>query len=218
MLNRAVLFVAVVLVLLAAQSQAAITAVSLGTAAPPPTIGPYTMTPFPLDSQPVGSYVTQVASPLGGDVGIDTHVATPALHTLVGVGWATWSHGYTGDVYPTYDDPSTWVTLTMPTGTKAFYFYAEPDPFEVWTITATADDGTQLSQDVNGDSGAAGFGFYGDAMTNLASIDVTSGTDFAVGEFGIASGAIPEPASLIVWSLLGGLGVALAWRRRKAAA
>jgi hypothetical protein len=28
---------------------------------------------------------------------------------------------------------------------------------------------------------------------------------------------IPEPASLIVWSLLGAVGIAIGWRRRKAA-
>lgn len=66
---------------------------SPGTAAPPPTLGPYSMTPFPADGQPTGP-VTAVAGPTG-PLGFDQSVD----HTTVGAGWATWSHGYTGDVY-----------------------------------------------------------------------------------------------------------------------
>ena len=78
-------------------------------------------------------------------------------HREIGNGWATWSHGYTGDVY--YNNGDNNITMTMPAGTGAFYFYAEPDPFETFSITATADDGT-ITIPVTGSAGANGFGFW----------------------------------------------------------
>lgn len=105
-----------------------------GTSAPPPALGPYTMTAFAPDSQPTGADVNGVAAP-DGTLGF-----SPALeHDLVGGGWSTWSNGYTGHVYSTTSGS---ITLTLPPATNAFYFYAEPDQFQVLTITATNSDGT----------------------------------------------------------------------------
>ncbi|MFN8332426.1 MAG: hypothetical protein U0T81_14620 [Saprospiraceae bacterium] len=39
-------------------------------------------------------------------------------------GWATWSHGYTGDVYATFGGALS-RTITLPTNTRAFYLYIE---------------------------------------------------------------------------------------------
>src|SRR5262245_24747122 len=61
---------------------------SPGTAAPPATLGPYTMTAFPADGRPIGAAVTTVPSPLGGDVGL----SPAASHRRIGAGWASWSH------------------------------------------------------------------------------------------------------------------------------
>jgi hypothetical protein len=167
---------------------------SPGTAAPPPTLGPYTMTQFGPDPQPVPTEVSSVPSPFGilGFTG-------PVDHLKVGLGWATWSHGYTGDVYWTRTNTS--LTLTMPPDTGAFYFYAEPTLYQTFSITATADDGTTSGPiPVEGFAGAQYFGFYGTSGSNIVSIDVTSSSDFAVGEFGIASPPtdIPEFASVAI--------------------
>jgi len=60
-----------------------------------------------------------------------------------------------------YSNGATSLSIILPTDTAAFLFYAEPDPFQVFTIEATAQDGTVISQNVDGFAGAAGYGFYG---------------------------------------------------------
>jgi hypothetical protein len=166
---------------------------SPGTAAPPSTLGPYTMTAFGPDPRPLcaGPVVTDVPDPAG------TITFSQALQhdQATGPCWATWSHGYTGDVYDTIGsvDPTA-VTITLPAGTRAFYLYAEPNVFDVFDITATAQDGTTSTIPVQGDSGAQYFGFYATGTLNLASITVSTTADaggFAVGEFGIATQAPP---------------------------
>jgi hypothetical protein len=190
----------------AVSAHAVITAVNLGTNAPPGTLGGYTMTPFGPDPSPEFASVTSVASPLGGVVSF----SIPLDHLVVGSSWGTWSHGYAGDVYWTTGALS--VTLTLPAGTGAFYLYAEPEPFDVYTITVTANDGTFLSVPVNGYYGANGYGFYLSGPGSLTTLTITSKVDFAIGEFGIARWSeiprVPEGWSGL--SSLWAFGLALA--------
>jgi hypothetical protein len=154
---------------------------SPGTAAPPATLGPYTMTPFGPDPQPTGTTVTGVSDPAG-----TITFSQPLTHSTVGNGWATWSHGYTGDVYHNGDGSA--ITITMPAGTKAFYLYAEPNTFNVFDVQATAQDGTTSGPvQVQGNSGAKYFGFYGTGDAEIATITVTTTdtTGLGIGEFGI---------------------------------
>jgi hypothetical protein len=187
-------------------------AVDLGTAAPPGTLGPYTMTPFAGDGRPLFTSVTTVTSPLGGN----ETFSIPLDHRQIGTGWATWSNGYTGDVYYTLGANS--VTLTLAPNTGAFYFYAEPNPFGKYDITAQADNNTILTLNVDGNSGARGFGFYADPGQSLTSISISSSVDFAIGEFGAAPKQTPEPTTLALAGLagltLGGYSIVRRRRRR----
>src|SRR5205823_12856005 len=108
-------------------------------------------------------------------------------------GWATWSNGYTGDVYAciaTETTPCTTLTITLPANTVAFYFYVEPNNFATFTVTATLADGTTSGPvSVAGNSGATYFGFYTTSLSSpitsvMITVDAGAG-GFAVGEFGI---------------------------------
>ncbi len=190
--------IAAVLVILPTVASAAIVGTALGTGAPPATLGGYSMTAFGLDPQPTITDVPGVASPIGGSITFDA----PLSHRRIGAGWATWSHGYTGDVY--YSNGRTSARVNLPAGTGAFYVYAEPNPFQLLSFTATANDGTSITQDADGRAGAAGYGFHSTAGSALTSVTISGPTDFAIGTFGIA--AIPEPTTLALLAL-GGLGL-----------
>jgi hypothetical protein len=115
--------------------------------------------------------------------------------------------------------------MTLPGSTGAFYFYAEPDQFATFNITATASDGTTLTEAVSGQGGANGFGLFASTGESIASILVTATdpTGFAVGEFGIAATtavtAVPEPSTALIATVAGiaVLGVHRLRRRCRAA-
>jgi hypothetical protein len=94
-----------------------------------------------------------------------------------------------------YQAPGTVATMTLVPGTKAFYFYAEPLPFAVINITATTNNGTTSGPiPVNGFAGARYFGFFTTTLfESIASITVTSPSNFAVGEFGMFTGGRSLP-------------------------
>jgi hypothetical protein len=161
-----------------------------GTGAPPSQLGPYGMTRFGKDPQQVGATVTSATSTGTGRV----LFSSPVTHDLVGDGWQTWSNDYTGDVYDSGTADT--LTLKLPGGATAFYFYAEPDDFDEFTMTATAQDGTTSGPiAVQGEAGANYFGFYTSKKKSpLVSISISSADEFAVGEFGIAGSNVVTTA------------------------
>jgi hypothetical protein len=166
-----------------------------GTGAPPTTLGPYSMTPFANDTRANAGDVSDTPTPLG-NVTYDN----PMRHVEVGAGWATWSHGYTGDVYYSKPHPSPLTrTMTMPAGTGAIYFYVEGDNGGTFNFTATSNDNTSSGPvSVTSSSGAKYFGFYATPGETIASISVTGTTGvggFGVGEFGTAQKLPPAPVS-----------------------
>jgi hypothetical protein len=114
------------------------------------------------------------------------------------------------------------VTLTLPTGTKAFYFYAMPAEaggfFNMTLNTVDAPDGGSKTQLVNVSEGAHFFGVYTTGNSNLTSLIIsrpTGSSGFAFGEFGIfndgiAGGEVPEPTSMAIFGIS---GIALIARR-----
>jgi hypothetical protein len=174
-------------------AHASIIGISLGTGVPPGTLGTWNMAAFSADGRPVDTMVSDVNGPYGA-LGFDQEVR----HDAIGDGWDTWSHGYEGDVYDTgFSVEPASLTLTLPGSVHAFYFYAEPVNWGVFTITAEAQDGTMLSQSVDGYGGAMGYGFYTDALDLITSITVTSADadGFAIGEFGVDRQVMPVPDS-----------------------
>ena len=170
-----------------------------GTGAPPATLGPYAMQPFWPDSSADGDYVWGVWGPTGW-IGFNAE----HQHKLIGIGWATWSHGYTGDVYANIDtreDGSYVSTITLPAKTGAFYLYAEPDVWGDYEFTVSSGNASSGPVTVNGDSGATYFGFYITPGYSLGSIQVVeTGYDsgIAIGEFGIATFAKGSSGTLAV--------------------
>jgi len=175
-----------------------------GAAAPPETVHGHPVVAAPFDDR-LFSDVTSAPLPPGSRVDF----SRPVSVRQIGFGWATWSHGYTGNVY--YTNGATSITMS-PWGWAeiAFQFYAEPNPFGVFQMTATGSDGSSSiasQQFPDGSSGATGWGFYGTGGAHVVSVTVASDVDFAVGEFA----SFPAPASLGLLAF-GGL---VAGRRRR---
>lgn len=184
-------------------TKAGLISVISGTSAPAATLCSYEMTPFAEDLRQVLQEYSFVASPLGGNITFNM----PLEHRSVPEQWLFWSHGYSGDVYWTGENGGV-INMTMPSGTVAFYFYAEPRDAGVQTITAVAFDGVSdieiISQDIDCNKGASYFGFYGTGGSVITDIMVYSEkNDLAIGEFGISM--IPVPEAL----LLSNIGLSL---------
>jgi hypothetical protein len=166
----------------------------LSTDAPPATAGPYTLTAFANDARPNHDLVTTVPCPV---VGGNITFSIPMVHTKVGDGWATWSHGYTGDLYfVEFPDDLESFTISLPPNVGAFMWYMEPNVFSTFTVVYSASDGTTSgTQPVEAENGASGFGWYapvGQTITSITMRDFDTETiefGFAFGEFLVAEGA-----------------------------
>jgi hypothetical protein len=169
-------------------STLAITATNLGTAAPPATLGGVTMEKVPAGHACTGGAPGSLPSSFGAVTG----APTDGQPRCVGTGWATWSHGYTGDVW--YTGGATTQVITLPAGVGAAYVYVEPNPFAVvnCSMTATGSSGSQSTGTfpADGSGGAVGWGFVEGAGT-LSSIAVSCDTDFATGTWGVGGRSGP---------------------------
>ncbi|MBX7176697.1 MAG: hypothetical protein K1X68_07990, partial [Saprospiraceae bacterium] len=168
---------------------------SPGTNAPPATLGGFTMVNPNPDTRPLFSNESEIAFPSPNCAAIS--FSLPLNHRRIGAGWATWSHGYPGDVY--YSNGLLTITITLPAGTRAFYLYIEGNNFIPANIEASANDGTTSGPiPVVGNSGARYYGFYtSSSACLLTSITITADPNsggFAVGEFGLYA----EPCSDIL--------------------
>ncbi len=178
-----------------------INGVALGSVAPTSSLGGFSLTPFAPDLSPDGNDVNAI-----GPVAFSQTVR----HDVVGIGWGTWSHGYAGSVYDTGSsvNPTT-LTLTLASPVSAFYFYVESVNFTTtlagFSFTATSQDGTVVTQTIDGNGGAAGFGFYTTGLDMISSISILSGDaeGFAVGEFGGSGGSQTAPDGGNSLALLG---------------
>ena len=135
-------------------------------------------------------FVSTIPSSLG-DVELD-----PAHHLrMIGSGWGTWSHGYTGQVLESAGLPDG--TYTMPPGVGAFDAYVEPGPFQwmPFLIVGYASDGTwaSIEEDIHGYHGASHFGFYTTDGATLTSVEVhlLAVTHFSIGELRLAPLSCP---------------------------
>jgi uncharacterized repeat protein (TIGR01451 family) len=162
-----------------------------GIAAPPATLGSYSMTAFPADGRPTGNYsplITSVPGPTG-----DLLLSLGATHYKSGTGpayWNMWGHGYTGDVYAIH--PPNPLVLTLPPNTGAFYLYLSPNISGTpYNFTVVTDGGVSSGAvPVASPSGARYFGFYSNAGSPLQTLTITMSPftlfGYGVGEFAIA--------------------------------
>lgn len=191
--------------------QAAVVFQDLGTGAPPGALGRIPVYSFAAQAQAAIADDTQVTtipgSPIGGVLTLDL----PACKATVPATWNGWSHGYTGPVFQTAGCPPsgpaspTSRILTLPAGTRAFYFYAnQQNDSSIQTITATSDTGTTsgpitIPAVVNT---ANGYGFFSNAGENIATITISTSdpTGFGFGEFGIGLYPVDPIPALGDWS------------------
>lgn len=177
----------------APSAMAGIISVYLGSGSPPSSLGPFTLTSFGTAGDGGLTPISSLATPLGGQLAFSTDL----LAAQVGSDWFSWSHDYFGLVYWTNAEKS--ITLTMSSlPVTAFLFYAQPNPTDIFDITASTQNGATLTQAISGNGGASGFGFYTPDGDLISSITITSTEDFAIGEFAIARTSVPEPGTLML--------------------
>jgi hypothetical protein len=107
----------------------------------------------------------------------------------IGSGWATWSHEYTGDIY--FSNYAKSQSITLPAGTKAFYFYVEPNSFALYNFKVVADGASSGSFTAHGSNGAKYVGVYNSDPAGTVSnirIECDDPNGFASGEYGWSGG------------------------------
>jgi hypothetical protein len=167
------------------------------------TVGSWT------ETTSVGSLGTNVNGVTLGD-GTSLGFSQTVQIANIGSGWATWCCSYGGQVLVSYSTGS-WTsedwTISPVSG---FGVFIEPDPFGVLNITMSLSDGGTLTQAVDGNAGAAFFGWVGPGVTSL---NISSTSDFGVGDF---FSVTPEPATFApLVAIFAGLALWQFKRRRR---
>ncbi|MCU0553126.1 MAG: hypothetical protein MUC48_27670 [Leptolyngbya sp. Prado105] len=166
---------------------------------------------IPYGTEALGSDLAKLSSPLG-----EIEFASKVNKRQIGNGWRSWSHDYRGAVY--FTNASTTLDLKLP-NLIAFDFYAQPDVFLPFKLSAIAQSGTiseVLTQTVDGDSGAKYYGFYSDDPSDpIQAIRITAdegSKGFAIGQMRGAATTIPSPA-LVPGMIAFSIGL---WRKYRA--
>ena len=152
-----------------------------GTGPPPATECGLMMMPLALDPRPLFEDVSAVETPCPAPSEITFSI--PLSHRRVGSGWEWWSHGYTGDVY--YTNWQDELTLTLPGGGCALYFYVQPNAYSLETFRLMVNGAVPSEPFSIHGSAAAYVGVCGADLQTIT-ITCTSGEDFAIGEFGLS--------------------------------
>jgi hypothetical protein len=170
-----------------------------------------------IDLTPYGEYSTLTSVALPALATPATTLSFDVTQTVyqVGSSWATWSGGNTPRVLY---NPTSSVNGTFDAAVRGFGLEMEPNAFGLFDMTLKLADGTSLTSTVDGNGGAAFFGFLSDVgVTGWTASTSSSADGFGMGRM-VITDAMDHNGSpeLSTWMLLACSGLAgLVIRRRR---
>jgi len=183
----------------------------------PETIGGYTMTDFDIVNDSLSGVTSTVESPFG-DLLTFTDENGAVLDLSRGLADSTswWVNGESSD-YDIFTTGVHWVTILLPTNTRALSFNVGANISASGWLKATETDSSGIDTKYNFDlspSNTPGFGIYTsnspEQCSSLTSVTIEP-LEWGVGNFSINNDScgvsVPEPASLTLFGIgLAGLG------------